>query len=110
VRDDGDGPLRGEEVSLLSEVPGVDASAVVAPEGQGSLVQLTATGLDPDVTYALWLTPPGGGYTDRVPAGTFRPARDGRVEARLPSAIAAADVGRIWATTPDGAIALDTEP
>ena len=27
----------------------------------GSLVELTATGLDPDVTYSLWLTPPGGG-------------------------------------------------
>ena len=99
-------PLRGEELSFARG----EGTAVVAADPGGSLVEVAATGLDPDVTYALWLTPPGGGYADRVPAGTFRPNEQGRVDARLHSAIAAEDVGRIWATTPDDEIALDTEP
>jgi hypothetical protein len=107
--DDGGGTLRGEAVVFAQLGAGVDAAAVVAPDGGGSLVQLTATGLDPGVTYALWLTPPGGGYRDRVAAGTFRPDGDGEVDVRLRSALPAAEMGRVWATTPDGEIALDTE-
>jgi hypothetical protein len=109
VRDDGAGRLRGEEVEFARLAAGVDAAAVVAPDDGGSLVHLTATGLDPGVTYALWLTPPGGGYRDRVAAGTFRPEGDGGVDVRLRSALPAAEMGRVWATTPDGEIALDTE-
>jgi hypothetical protein len=105
-----DEPLDGERVVFALQAPGVDASAVVAPEGQGSIVELTAVGLDPDVTYALWLTPPGGGYPDRVAAGTFRPNADGEVDVRLRSALPAEAMGRVWATTPDREIALDTEP
>ena len=66
-------PLRGEAVAFAVRPAGVEASAVVAADGTGSLVELTATGLDPDTTYALWLTPPGGDYPERVAAGTFRP-------------------------------------
>jgi hypothetical protein len=106
---DDDGPLRGESVEFVRQVAGADASAVVAEDGDGSLVQLTARGLDPDVTYALWLTPPGGGYKDRVAAGTFRPDADGQVDVRLRSALPAEQMGRVWATTPEGDIALDTE-
>jgi hypothetical protein len=103
-------PLDGEPVVFALKAPGVDASAVVAPEGHGSIVELTAVGLDPEVTYALWLTPPGGGYPDRVPAGTFRPDADGTVDVRLRSALPPDEMGRVWATTPDREIALDTEP
>jgi len=105
-----DEPLDGERVVFALQAPGVDASAVVAPEGRGSIVELTAVGLDPDVTYALWLTPPGGRYPDRVAAGTFRPDADGEVDVRLRSALPANEMGRVWATTPDREVALDTEP
>ncbi len=55
-----------------------------------------ATGLDPDVTYALWLSPPDGTWDDRVAAGTlddrvaagtFRPNEYGEVDVRLRSAL-----------------------
>jgi hypothetical protein len=111
LQDEDDEPrLRGEQVVFARVEAGVEASAVVAPDGAGSLVHLTATGLDPDVTYALWLTPPGGGYRERVAAGTFRPSDDGEVDVRLRSALPAEAMGRVWATTDDGEIALDTEP
>ena len=102
-------PLEGERVVFARLAPGVDASVVVAPEHGGSLVALTAEGLDPTVTYALWLTPPGGGYQQRVAAGTFRPDGDGTVDVTLRSALPADEMGRVWATAPNGDIALDTE-
>ncbi len=105
-----DASLDGEPVVFARQPAGAEASAVVAPDGDGSVVELTASGLDPDVTYAFWLTPPGGTYPQRVAAGTFRPDEDGTVDVRLHSPLPAADMGRAWATTPDGQIALDTEP
>jgi hypothetical protein len=110
VRPDRDPPMAGQRVEFVRVAPGVDADAVVAPDAGGSVVELRASGLDPDVTYALWLTPPGGDYPDRVPAGTFRPDADGTVSVRLRSALPPDEMGRVWATTPDREIALDTEP
>ena len=107
--DDDPAPLAGNVVEFALVPRGAAASAVVAEDGDGALVELVATGFDPTVTYALWLSPPGGGWDDRIPAGTFRPDADGRVEARLRSGLAAADTGRVWATTPDGEVALDTK-
>ena len=101
--------LAGEPVAFTVVPAGVEASAVVAPQGEGSVVQLTASGLDPAVTYAMWLSPPGGGWDDRVAAGTFRPREDGTVDVLLPCALPVEDYGRAWATTPEGDIALDTE-
>lgn len=106
---DGDQRLDGESVSFARLAPGVEAAATVAPDDAGSLVDLTAEGLDPTVTYALWLTPPGGGYTERVAAGTFRPDDHGRVDVTLRSALPADETGRVWATTPEGEVVLDTE-
>jgi hypothetical protein len=106
---DPDAPLDGEPVTFARLAPGVEADATVAPDGGGSLVELTASGLDPGTTYALWLTPPGGSYRERVPAGTFRADAEGQVEVRLHSALPAAEAGRVWATTPAGQIAMDTE-
>ena len=103
-------PLDGEVVSFVRLAQGVEAEATVAPDGGGSLVALTAEGLDPASTYALWLTPPGGGYRERVAAGTFRPDSDGRVDVRLRSALPAEEMGRVWVTTPEGDIAMDTVP
>jgi hypothetical protein len=103
-------PLEGEEVAFAVVPPGGRAEAVLAADdGGGTVVELTATGLDPDVTYALWLTPPGGGWDDRVAAGTFRPDDDGTVDTRLRSSLPVEEYGRAWATTADGKIALDTE-
>lgn len=101
--------LEGDAVAFTDVPSGATASAVVARDGTGTLVELTATGLDPTTTYALWLTPPDGGWEARVPAGTFRPDADGQVDVRLPCALAVDDVDRIWATTPTGDIALDTQ-
>ncbi len=42
-------PLDGEVVSFVRLAQGVEAEATVAPDGGGSLVALTAEGLDPDV-------------------------------------------------------------
>lgn len=109
LRPDGRVPLQGEAVTFALRADDVEAAAVVAPEAGGSVVQLTASGLDPAVTYAVWLTPPGGGYAQRVPAGTFRPDADGEVDARLHSALPAEEMGRVWVTTPQGDIAFDTE-
>lgn len=102
-------PLEGERIVFATAPAGVEATAVLAAGDGGSLVELTASGLDPDVTYALWLTPPGGRYPQRVAAGTFNPDDDGRVHVRLLSALAPDDTGRVWATTADGEIVLDTE-
>ena len=110
TRDPGEPSLRGEPVAFVHEAEGVDASAVVAPEESGSIMELTVSGLDPDTTYSMWLTPPGGDWTDRVAAGTFRPDDDGEVEVRLHCSLPAHRMERAWATTPDGDIALDTEP
>jgi hypothetical protein len=102
-------PLRGQHFAFAELPAGAAASAVVGTDAvHGSLVQLTASGLDPHTTYALWLTPPGGSYDDRVPAGTFRPDAHGHVDTRLHSALPPSQVGRVWATTPDRHVALDT--
>lgn len=106
--DDDPARLEGERVAFTVAPEGASVEAIVADEDRGSVVQLVARGLDPDVTYALWLSPPGGGYDDRVAAGTFRPDADGRVDVRLRCALPADEYGRAWATTPDGKIALDT--
>jgi hypothetical protein len=110
LRSGGDvAPVRGTHFAFSVEPRGADAEAVVGRDaGKGSVVQLTATGLDPTVTYALWLTPPGGSYADRVPAGTFRPDEHGAVDVRLHCSLPAEQVGRVWATTPDRQLALDT--
>lgn len=109
-RDGARAPLLGQEVVFAVAPPGAAADAVVADDDTGgSLVQLTATGLDPGVTYALWLSPPAGTWDDRVAAGTFRPDGDGSVDVRLRCALPADAYGRVWATTPDGQIALDTQ-
>lgn len=99
--------LDGEEFAFTVG----QGEAVVAPyeDGASSQVQLVATGLDPDMTYALWLSVPGGGRDERIPAGTFRPDADGTVDVQLPCAMPAGEVGRVWATTPDGQLALDTQ-
>jgi hypothetical protein len=110
VSRDGEERLDGESVSFARLAPGVEAGATVAPDDAGSLVELTAEGLDPTVTYALWLTPPGGGYPERVAAGTFRPDDHGRVDVTLRSALPVDETGRVWATSPEGQIVLDTEP
>ena len=110
TRDAGEPRLRGEPVAFVRQAAGVEASAVVAPEDNGSIIELHGRGLDPDTTYSMWLTPPGGGYADRIAAGTFRPDDDGVVDVRLRCALPADEMGRAWATTPDGEIALDTKP
>jgi hypothetical protein len=73
------------------------------------VVELTASGLDPDTTYALWLTPVDGSYEQRVPSGTFRPDGEGEVDARLHSALPASEAARVWVTDPTGEVTLDTE-
>lgn len=108
LRDDGPTRLDGDEVQFALVPEGADVTAVVADDAEGSLVEVVATGLDPEITYALWLSPAGGTWDDRVPAGTFRPDADGEVDARLPCALPAEQAGRIWATTSEGQIALDT--
>jgi len=108
-RDSRQRPLNGDQVAFRVTPSGATATAVVAADAGGSVVQLVADGLDPSVTYALWLTPPDGTWDDRVPAGTFRPDASGHVDARLRCAVAPDEYGRVWATTPDGRIALDTE-
>jgi len=107
--DDGPAAVHGEQVAFAVVPVGGSAEAVVADDEGGTLVHLTATGLDPEVTYALWLSPPHGGWDDRVAAGTFRPDPDGTVDARLRCALPADAYTRIWATTPDGQVALDTQ-
>jgi hypothetical protein len=102
-------PSAGEPVTFVRVAPGVVAEASVAADGAGSRVELTARGLEPKLTYALWLTPPGGGYRERVAAGTFRADEGGQVDVTLHSALPADDAARVWATTPDGKVAMDTE-
>ncbi len=106
---DAPGRIDGETFAMRTLPAGASVDVEVAhDDGDRSLVQVVARGLDPGTTYALWLTPPGGTYPDRVPAGTFRPDDDGRVDVRLHSAMDPDRVGRVWATTPDG-IAFDTK-
>jgi hypothetical protein len=109
TRDPGEPPLRGEPISFVREARGVEADAVLAAEESGSVIELDVTGLDPDTTYSLWLTPEGGDYEDRIPAGTFRPDEDGEVDVRLHCGLPADEMDRAWVTTPDGDVTLDTE-
>lgn len=109
VDDDSPARLPGEEVAFTVVPAGATVDAVIADDGNGTLVQLVATGLDPDVTYALWLSPPDGTWDDRVAAGTFRPDADGEVDVRLRCPLPVDEYGRAWATTPEGEIALDTK-
>jgi hypothetical protein len=104
--DGGPAALEGERFAFSLGT----GEAVVAddPDTDGSLVELTASGLDPEVTYALWLSVPGGGRDERVPAGTFTPDDDGTVEVRLASPMSPEETGRVWATTGSD-LALDTE-
>jgi anti-sigma factor RsiW len=108
VADDDPGRLDGERFVLAVG----SGEAIVAPYdgGSSSEVQLIATGLEPDTTYALWLAVPGGGRDDRIPAGTFRTDEDGEVDTRLHCAMPAGEVGRVWATSPELDLVLDTEP
>jgi hypothetical protein len=101
-------PVRGDTVAFTVMPTGASADAVVGTDKDGTIVELSASGLDPSLTYALWLSPPDGTWDDRVPAGTFRPDDDGTVDVRLRSAMPVDEYGRVWATTPDGEIALDT--
>lgn len=105
-----DAAVEGTDVAFAVAPPGAAASAVIAADDGASTVQLVATGLDPDVTYALWLSPPGGTLDDRVPAGTFRPDERGNVSVRLRCSLPPDRYDRAWATTPSGAVALDTRP
>jgi hypothetical protein len=102
-------PAEGRPVAFATAAPGVEAEATVAADPPGAVVELTASGLDPDTTYALWLTPADGGYEQRVPSGTFRPDADGEVDARLHSALPASVADRVWVTDPTGEVTLDTE-
>jgi hypothetical protein len=104
--DDGPGRVRGEQFAFTKLPAGATATAVVGEDPGGSVVQLSATGLDPGTTYALWLSDPET-HPERVPAGTFRPDDDGTVDVVLHCALPAHAVGRVWATSPDG-LALDT--
>jgi hypothetical protein len=104
-----DGPQRGDEIDFAREARGVDAAAVVAPNGDGTVVFLSAMGLDPADTYTLWLTPPGGGYPDRKAVGTFRADGAGVAVVDLYSALQVDEVGRVWVTNGEGDITLDTE-
>jgi uncharacterized protein YggT (Ycf19 family) len=65
-------------VLQLTGPTGASASAVLTPYASGTAIQLTATGLDPAQSYAVWLEDDAGG---RLSAGTFRP--DGVGVARL---------------------------
>jgi len=109
LADDGPGHLTGQHFAFATRPAGSTVEAVVAPyEDEASVVEIDASGLDPDTTYALWLTEPGGTWEDRVPAGTFRADDDGTVDVQLPCALDADKVARVWATTPDGKVAIDT--
>jgi anti-sigma factor RsiW len=102
--DDREGELAGLEVDFVDAPEGVEASATIAADGEGTVVELDASGLDPSTVYALWLSSSSG---DRMPAGTFKPKTDGAVAVRLECAIDVDDAERIWATTPDGDVPLD---
>jgi hypothetical protein len=101
-------PLEGDDYAFT--VGTGEAIVAADPDTGGSIVHLEASQLDPELTYALWLAVPGGGRDDRIPAGTFQPEPDGTVVVRLQSAMPPDEAGRVWATTPDFQLALDTEP
>jgi hypothetical protein len=101
--------MEGEAVVFEQRAPGVEASAVLAADGEGSMMLLSASGLDPESSYTVWFTPPGGGYAERKAITTFRADGAGNVDVDAYSALPLADVGRVWVTTPDGEITMDTE-
>jgi anti-sigma factor RsiW len=104
LRGDDQAEVDGIEVAFADAPAGVDASALIVPDGDATLVSLDVTGLDPGIVYALWLSDDDG---ERAPAGTFKPEADGRARVALPCAMQLADAARIWATTPDGEVPLD---
>ncbi|MFP5345912.1 MAG: hypothetical protein ACLGIA_02625 [Actinomycetes bacterium] len=63
---------------------GVTGQAALASADGGTRIDLTVAGLKPNASYGVWLEDDGG---RRVPAGSFSPDADGRMELELHAAL-----------------------
>ncbi len=94
-------------VALTAYERGATADALLASVVSGTEVRFRARGLDSGHAYWLWLT---GADGNRIGAGTFTADRHGRVDVHTTSALAYANVQRVWLTETDQGIVLDTAP
>ena len=94
---DDDAPVFGRVVTLDGASGGAAGSAELRQSDGATEILLTASGLDPDRVYAVWLAPARGG---KSAAGTFRPRDDGTIEIELLSSRPVAQTVRVWVTDP----------
>jgi hypothetical protein len=88
----------GESVQLAGAA-NAGARAVLDDRSWGTAIELDAWGLEPDKTYGAWLARADG---QRVPAGSFRPDRDGRARLDLGAALARRDSSAVGVTALTG--------
>lgn len=95
----------GELVALHAKgaVAGASATAELSPEGYGTAIDLTVTGLDAGKVYALWLADGSGA---RIPAGTFVASAGGKASLDTISALRRDHAVKIWITDPEDTTVL----
>ena len=111
TRDPGERRLRGEPVAFAPR--GGGRGRVRGGRARGRRLARrarTSAGSIPTSPTRCGSPRPAAATPTGSPAGTFRPDDDGEVDAELHCALPAEEMGRAWATTPEGGIALDTEP
>lgn len=82
---------------------GVEASAGIEGKPWGTVVHLTAAGLDAGQVYNAWLARPDG---SRVSAGTFRPDAGRNIRCYLSAALGVGEAAAFGVSTPDGETVL----
>lgn len=78
---------------------GLTGQAAMVTADDGTRIDLTVAGLQPNASYGVWLEDEGG---HRVPAGSFRPGPEGRTQLELNAALLLNDCTALGITRLDG--------
>lgn len=74
----------GEQVAFAATSSGVEASARLQARPWGTIITLTAAGLEPGIVHHVWLEAPDG---TRTPAGTFTAVRGRTIVVQLAAGV-----------------------
>lgn len=90
-------------ISFQDTATGIEAEGGIEGKPWGTVVHLTAEGLDAGQVYNAWLARPDG---SRVSAGTFRPDEGRNIRCYLSAALAVGEAAEFGVSTPDGKTVL----